>query len=127
MLRNPSLIELKALLKWDEIENDEEWFDRFGIGIVFYAVVQNSFLAIKELIQSLENVFEANERRKALLSCIPSGGLVEFNLIEGMSSLDAAMVYVVFECVYSSAKRIVVRVVVFAGVRVLLTTNCALK
>jgi len=94
------LAKLKDLLKWsNDYGKDEEWFDRYGIGIVFYAAVQNNYEAIQKLIQNLEDVMDTNIKKKSLLSCIPSGGVAEFGLIEGMTSLDAAMIYSSFEIV----------------------------
>ena len=77
-------------LKW---KFDEDFFDRYGVSILFYAIISNHVSIVRELLKSLidEEMITEKERRDRLVSAIPKSGFINFGMTGEMNSLHIAM------------------------------------
>ena len=93
----------KKKLRWGDKDN-KEWFDRGGIGILFYAVMSNQLHVVNKLLCNLQYEFEVkmsrlrkgnivNEYSRRLDSCLSDNGYIVLGLPGKMTTLMAAMAF----------------------------------
>jgi hypothetical protein len=76
-------------LHWENVE-DGMWFDRCGISIFSYVVVNNNILVLRELLNELETN-EHSLRAKRLRGEVPAQGLTSLGLTGKVTTLMLAM------------------------------------
>ena len=93
---NASLIEFKEKqMRWDTNVNDAKWFDRHGVGILFYAVLMNNLRVVRELLNVLNEEFpsQGEEYNKIIESRLDQDGVLNLGLAGNASTLLIAMAF----------------------------------
>jgi ankyrin repeat protein len=87
--KNKTAVEkFKKKLRW---KDNEKWFDRGGVGVLFYAVVSNEPHVVRELLQELKQKFKGVEYTQRLESRIRDKGYITLGVPGGTTTLMAAM------------------------------------
>ncbi len=79
----------KKKLRWNK---NETWFDRDGVGLLFYAASSNEENVVADLLEELKRDFEGEEYSRRLESRIRKKGYIALGVSGGATALIAAMV-----------------------------------
>eukprot|EP00938_MAST-03A_sp_MAST-3A-sp1_P000415 g415.t1 len=93
---NESLREFKDKhMQWDESTKDTKWFDRHGVGILFYAVLMNDLRVVRELLNLLNEEFpsQGEQYNEIIESRLDSDGVLSLGLAGNASTLLIAMAF----------------------------------
>ena len=89
-----TLVEFKKKLRWTGYDkSSKKWFDRSGIGMLFYAVCSNNVDIVREIITNLRHNFKHKKYTEILNARIPNAGFISLGLPGGMTSILAAMAF----------------------------------
>ena len=87
--KNKTAIEkFKKKLRWNK---DGKWFDRYGVGILMYAVASDNANVVRELLKVLKIEFKGEEYKRRLESRLRDGGYVTLGILGRWTTLMVAM------------------------------------